>query len=307
MSCTSCVQAVQTALQSIPGVQSVSVNLQTGSVIVTGINFQLQQLITALESTGRDFKLVDHRRILELTVDPLTCESCASSIKKALMELSGIDNVQINIPKQQVLITGTTFSTATILTTLEEQDRIGRVVGNSAAVDSLNNNNDDGLQLNHALVAEFKGKSYGHNTIVGVVRAVQTSSPQYATVELTLGGLQPLTKHYLTLHQFGDLRNGTESVGKITDELAQFNSDEHGRASFVYVGVPVNIMLAIGRGIVISAVTNQKENQILRLAAAVAARSAGVNSNDKRVCTCDGTTIWDANHNVESKILKEDN
>lgn len=49
----------------------------------------------------------------------------------------------------------------------------------------------------------------------------------------------------------------------------------------------------IGRSIVLYGTEDKAEPGI---AAAVIARSAGVGENYKRICTCDGTTIWESNN-----------
>lgn len=49
----------------------------------------------------------------------------------------------------------------------------------------------------------------------------------------------------------------------------------------------------IGRSIVLYGTEDKSEPGI---AAAVIARSAGVGENYKRICTCDGTTIWESSN-----------
>lgn len=48
----------------------------------------------------------------------------------------------------------------------------------------------------------------------------------------------------------------------------------------------------IGRSIVVYETENKFDSGI---AAAVLARSAGVGENYKKLCTCDGVTIWESN------------
>lgn len=57
----------------------------------------------------------------------------------------------------------------------------------------------------------------------------------------------------------------------------------------------------IGRAI---AVYDSEDRSDTGLAAAVIARSAGVGENYKKLCTCDGTTIWEATNAdyVSSKV-----
>ncbi|GMN32456.1 hypothetical protein TIFTF001_003675 [Ficus carica] len=115
-----------------------------------------------------------------------------------------------------------------------------------------------------AAVAEFKGPD-----IFGVVRLAQ--------VNMELARIEPV----------GDL--GT------------LEADEKGEAFFSGVKQKLKVADLIGRSIAVYRTEDKSDSGV---AAAVIARSAGVGENYKKLCTCDGTTIWEATNNdfVTSKV-----
>ncbi|XP_068635343.1 copper chaperone for superoxide dismutase, chloroplastic/cytosolic-like isoform X2 [Aristolochia californica] len=91
--------------------------------------------------------------------------------------------------------------------------------------------------------------------IFGVVRLVQVHM-ELARVEANFSGLSP-GKHGWSINEFGDLTRGAASTGKVFNPTCWITSEEG-------------------------------------IAAAVIARSAGVGENYKKICTCDGTVIWNS-------------
>lgn len=67
--------------------------------------------------------------------------------------------------------------------------------------------------------------------------------------------------------------------------------NEKGEASFVGVKQRLRVGDIIGRALVVYGTEDKSKSGV---AAAVIARSAGVGENYKRVCLCDGTTIWES-------------
>ncbi|KAL3647238.1 hypothetical protein CASFOL_008206 [Castilleja foliolosa] len=122
-----------------------------------------------------------------------------------------------------------------------------------------------------AAVAEFKGPS-----IFGVVRVAQVSM-ELARIEANFSGLSP-GKHGWSINEFGDLTEGAASTGKV------FNPTMNQKEVVV--------------------VYESEDKSDKGIAAAVVARSAGVGENYKKLCTCDGTTIWEATNAdfVTSKV-----
>jgi copper chaperone for superoxide dismutase len=113
-------------------------------------------------------------------------------------------------------------------------------------------------------------------------------------------------KWRITLRQNGDLSRGPDSTGAIYDGvdmgLSPISTGEEKtvpRGAVGYVGVgadgrgaavlvhPISVWEVIGRGVVVEDEASGEK------VAGVVARSAGVWSNDKTVCSCSGKTVWE--------------
>ena len=77
--------------------------------------------------------------------------------------------------------------------------------------------------------------------------------------------------------------------------------DKNGEAFYTGVKQELRVADLIGRSIAVYE-TEDKSDQ--GLTAAVIARSAGAGENYKKICACDGTTIWEASDKdfVTSKV-----
>ena len=79
--------------------------------------------------------------------------------------------------------------------------------------------------------------------------------------------------------------------------LGNIQADAKGHASASLQRPKLTVADVIGRSVVVyndaDDTSSSKEAQ-MRAACAVVARSAGVVQNAKRICACDGTTIWES-------------
>lgn len=83
-------------------------------------------------------------------------------------------------------------------------------------------------------------------------------------------------------------------------DLGTLEVDEKGEAYYSGIKKMMRVFDLIGRSIALYASEDKSDPG---LAAAVIARSAGVGENYKKLCTCDGTTIWEAKPDaVTSKV-----
>lgn len=84
-------------------------------------------------------------------------------------------------------------------------------------------------------------------------------------------------------------------------DLGTLEANENGDAFYTGVKEKLRVADLIGRSMVVYATEDKTKHGIT---AAVIARSAGVGENYKKLCTCDGTTIWDATDKdfVSSKV-----
>ncbi|XP_062074157.1 copper chaperone for superoxide dismutase, chloroplastic/cytosolic [Humulus lupulus] len=227
--------------------------------------------------------------LTEYMVD-MKCEGCVNAVKNKLQTLNGVKSVEADLSSQVVRILGST-PVKTMTEALEQTGRKARLIGQGVPEDFLVS----------AAVAEFKGPE-----IFGVVRLAQVNM-ELARIEANFSGLSP-GKHGWSINEFGDLTNGAASTGKVfnppreegpTDEpvgdLRTLDADEKGEAFYSGVKPKLRVAELIGRSIAIYKTEDRSDSGI---AAAVIARSAGVGENYKKLCTCDGTTIWEAPNSV---------
>ncbi|KAL2543824.1 Copper chaperone for superoxide dismutase [Forsythia ovata] len=228
----------------------------------------------------------------EFMVD-MKCEGCVNSVKNKLQTVDGVKNVDVDFSNQVVRVLGT--SPVKILAeTLEQTGRKARLIGQGVPEDFLVS----------AAVSEFKGPN-----IFGVVRLAQINM-ELARIEATFSGLPP-GKYGWSINEFGDLTKGVASTGKVFNpkksekeplgDLGTLEVDEKGEAFYSGVKEKLRVADLIGRSIVVYETKDQSDQG---LTAAVIARSAGVGENYKKLCTCDGTTIWEATNAdfVPSKV-----
>ncbi|KAM0836870.1 hypothetical protein ACQ4PT_062031 [Festuca glaucescens] len=219
----------------------------------------------------------------EFMVD-MKCEGCVTAVKNRLQTLEGIKNIEVDLSNQVVRVLGS-LPVKTMLDALHQTGRDARLIGQG--------NPDDFLVS--AAVAEFKGP-----VIFGVVRLAQVNM-ELTRVEATFSGLSP-GKHGWSINEFGNLTNGAESTGKVYNppdylsnkplgDLGTLEAGENGEAQFSGSKEKLRVVDLIGRSVALYATKDRSDSGI---AAAVVARSAGVGENYKKLCTCDGVTIWES-------------
>ncbi|XP_055536424.1 copper chaperone for superoxide dismutase [Wyeomyia smithii] len=145
-----------------------------------------------------------------------------------------------------------------------------------------------------AVLSGFGGQSavsivnYGNNDskICGVVRFC-TLIDTGTVVDGIIDGLDANKSYKLNVHECGDMSKGCASVGEIYN-CNDIQSDENGRATIRFYKEELAVEDLIGRSVVIA-----KECNNDRLACGIIARSAGIFENYKKICACDGVTLWD--------------
>jgi copper chaperone for superoxide dismutase len=229
--------------------------------------------------------------LTEYMVD-MKCEGCVKSVKEKLQTVNGIKNVDVDLSNQVVRVLGSS-PLKTMTEALEQTGKKCRLIGQGVPEDFLVS----------AAVAEFKGPD-----IFGVVRFAQVSM-ELARIEANISGLSP-GKHGWSINQFGDLTKGAASTGKVFNptnetkplgDLGTLDVNENGEALSIDSKEKLRVSDLIGRAL---AVYETDDKSDAGITAAVIARSAGVGENYKKICSCDGTTIWEATNNdfVASKV-----
>ncbi|KAJ6703671.1 COPPER CHAPERONE FOR SUPEROXIDE DISMUTASE CHLOROPLASTIC/CYTOSOLIC [Salix viminalis] len=207
----------------------------------------------------------------------MKCEGCVNSVRNKLQTVNGVKNVEVDLANQVVRILGSS-PVKTMTEALEQTGRNARLIGQGIPEDFLVS----------AAVAEFKG------------------------LKPALVGVSP-GKHGWSINEFGDLTKGAASTGKLFNpsnqgteqeplgDLGTLDVDEKGDAFFSGAKHKLRVADLIGRSVVLFGTEDKSDKG---LAAAVIARSAGVGENYKKICTCDGTTIWESSNSdfVASKV-----
>lgn len=150
-------------------------------------------------------------------------------------------------------------------------------------------------QLHHgAAVAIMKGTG----SVKGLARMVQVT-PEQCVIEGTVDGLSSAHQYTIALHEFGDLSEGCMSCGNVLSTpqnstmglLGTVNADQTGRATFYYTTEQFKVHDLIGRSMLVH--SGSGPSTTARIMCGIIARSAGLFQNKKKVCTCDGITIWE--------------
>lgn len=219
---------------------------------------------------------------MEFSVE-MHCNSCAKTVQDVL-RTNGISVVSIDISKEQVVVKSL-LSSFEIKEILESTGKKAALVGSGKL---------------GAAVVEINSEA-----AKGVVRLSQLDEEQ-CLIEGVLDGLTP-GKHKLNIHEFGDLTDGCKSCGDVFNpfnylihkrqygNIGSVVADKHGRAKFLFIDGMIKVWDVIGRSMVVHK-CNESSSLLEKVSAvgcAIIARSSGVFQNTKKLCTCDGISIWD--------------
>ncbi|NXY65577.1 CCS dismutase, partial [Callaeas wilsoni] len=159
----------------------------------------------------------------------------------------------------------------------------------------------------------------GPGGVRGLLRFLQLS-PGRCLVDGAVSGLPP-GPHGLHIHEFGDLSDPCNSCGghfnpdgeshggpqdqhRHVGDLGNIWADAEGRARFRIEDTRLKVWDIIGRSVVVAEgeddlgrgshpLSRVTGNSGPGLACGVVARAAGLFQNPKRVCSCDGVTLWE--------------
>lgn len=99
MTCASCAVHVTRALESVPGVSNVSVNLLTHKAYLETDNDVSNTEIEEAVSKGGYLaqEIIKHDTDLTLDIEGMTCASCATSIERGVSKLEGVKSISVNL------------------------------------------------------------------------------------------------------------------------------------------------------------------------------------------------------------------
>nr|UXQ89859.1 copper chaperone for superoxide dismutase [Hevea brasiliensis] len=211
----------------------------------------------------------------------MRCEGCVNAVENKLQTVNGVKMVEMDLGSQVVRVLGSS-PVKTMTEALEQTGRNARLIGQGVPEDFLVS----------AAVAEFKSPK-----IFGVVRFAQLNM-ELSRIEANFSGLSR-GKHSWTVNEYVDLTRDAASIGKVYNPAARGSEKEicificHGEAFFASVKQKRIVVDLIGRSVVVHGTEDKSDGG---LTAAVIARSAGVGENYKKICTCDGTIIWESSN-----------
>ncbi|KAG4081157.1 hypothetical protein HA402_014605 [Bradysia odoriphaga] len=126
----------------------------------------------------------------------------------------------------------------------------------------------------------------------GVVRFCAVPDDAGCVIDGVVDGFEPNSKVTINVHEYGDVSSGCDSVGNVLEQSSRLekvvSSDTNGQISFRILDSHLNVSDLIGRSVVLSKVGGNE-----RLACGIIARSAGIFENYKKICACDGVTLWE--------------
>ena len=99
MTCSSCANHIEKAINSVPGVVLGNVNLLTNKASVTvDDTFDMTQLVQAVDASGYHVTPLEqaHEQALQLSVQGMTCSACAQHVTKALLSIDGVIDASVS-------------------------------------------------------------------------------------------------------------------------------------------------------------------------------------------------------------------
>ncbi len=99
LTCASCVARLERALSQIKGILEVNVNLasEKASLIFDPSLINLKDIVQAIRETGYDV----HLEKIILPIKGMSCASCARRVEKALGQIMGVIQVQVNLATEK--------------------------------------------------------------------------------------------------------------------------------------------------------------------------------------------------------------
>lgn len=107
MTCASCVTRVEKALRRVPGVASANVNLATETAAVEASpGVAPAALLGALETAVNDAGYHVAEQSFELAIGGMTCASCVGRVEKALRQVPGVVEANVNLATERAAVHG---------------------------------------------------------------------------------------------------------------------------------------------------------------------------------------------------------
>ncbi|VVE34370.1 heavy metal translocating P-type ATPase [Pandoraea communis] len=107
MTCASCVTRVEKALRRVPGVARANVNLATETAAVEAApDVTPAALLGAVETAVSDAGYQIAEQSFEFAIGGMTCASCAGRVEKALRNVPGVVEANVNLATERAAVRG---------------------------------------------------------------------------------------------------------------------------------------------------------------------------------------------------------
>ncbi|AKI03502.1 copper/silver-translocating P-type ATPase (plasmid) [Hoeflea sp. IMCC20628] len=101
MTCASCVNRVEKAIEAVPGVTSATVNLATERATVTfNEAVPMETVVQAIEMAGYEPRI----ETLQFGIEGMTCASCVSRVEKAINAVPGVRDASVNLATEKATV-----------------------------------------------------------------------------------------------------------------------------------------------------------------------------------------------------------
>lgn len=111
MTCGSCTASITNALEKLPGVQSVAVNLVTeDGKIQYNSNVSQDKIIETIEDCGFEATVTSNHNLSnqvsqsKFAITGMTCGSCSAAITKALEKTKGVEEVSVSLLTEEAMV-----------------------------------------------------------------------------------------------------------------------------------------------------------------------------------------------------------
>ncbi|XP_066426617.1 copper chaperone for superoxide dismutase isoform X2 [Molothrus aeneus] len=246
----------------------------------------------------------------------MSCQGCADAVRAALEAAPEVKLLELRLQEQSVLVE-TTAAAERVRELLENSGRRAVLKGMGGSSEA---------PPGWAAVAALGGPG----GVRGLLRFLQLS-PERCLVDGAVSGLPP-GPHGLHIHEFGDLSDASNSCGghfnpdgeihggpqdqhRHAGDLGNIWADAEGQARFRIEDSKLKVWDIIGRSVVVAEgeddlgrgshpLSRVTGNSGPGLACGVVARAAGLFQNPKRVCSCDGVTLWEERDRSRGALLE---
>ncbi|MGX7195790.1 heavy metal translocating P-type ATPase [Enterococcus olivae] len=103
MTCASCAQTVEKAVQKVAGVETANVNLATEKLSVTYQEKVTEdQIKKAVSDAG--YSVADNTIEQSFTIEGMTCASCSQTVEKAVNKVAGVQTASVNLATEKMVV-----------------------------------------------------------------------------------------------------------------------------------------------------------------------------------------------------------